>query len=52
MDELRIPAGRATLDGNLTIVDQARGLVLFVHGSGSSRHSRRNWFKKHLGRNR
>jgi putative phosphoribosyl transferase len=44
MDEVRIPADRATLDGNLTIVDQARGLVLFVHGSGSSRHSRRNQF--------
>ena len=44
MDEVHIPAGRATLDGNLTIVDQARGLVLFVHGSGSSRHSRRNQF--------
>jgi putative phosphoribosyl transferase len=44
MDEVRISAGRATLEGNLTIVDQARGLVLFVHGSGSSRHSRRNQF--------
>src|SRR5438105_13674331 len=42
--EVRIPAGRAMLDGNLTIVDQAKALVLFVHGSGSSRHSRRNQF--------
>lgn len=42
--EVRIPAGRATLDGSLTIVDQAIGLVLFVHGSGSSRHSPRNQF--------
>jgi putative phosphoribosyl transferase len=42
--EVRIPAGRATLDGNLTIVDEAIGLVLFVHGSGSSRHSPRNQF--------
>jgi putative phosphoribosyl transferase len=42
--EIRIPAGRATLDGSLTIVDQAIGLVLFVHGSGSSRHSPRNQF--------
>ncbi len=42
--EVRIPAGRATLDGNLTIIDQASVLVLFVHGSGSSRHSPRNQF--------
>ena len=44
MKGLRIPAGGATLDGNLTIVDQTKGLVLFAHGSGSSRHSPRNQF--------
>jgi len=44
MNEVRIPAGRATLDGNLTIVDEASALVLFVHGSGSSRLSPRNQF--------
>jgi putative phosphoribosyl transferase len=44
MTEVRIPAGRATLDGNLTIVDQPLGLVLFAHGSGSSRRSPRNQF--------
>ncbi len=44
MNEVRIPAGRATLDGNLTIVDGATAIVLFVHGSGSSRHSPRNQF--------
>jgi putative phosphoribosyl transferase len=44
MNEVRILAGRATLDGNLTIVDQTKALVLFVHGSGSSRHSPRNQF--------
>ena len=32
------------LDGNVAVVDQATGLVLFVHGSGSSRHSMRNQF--------
>jgi putative phosphoribosyl transferase len=47
MDEVRIPAGAATLDGNLTIVDGASALVLFVHGSGSSRHSPRNRFVAH-----
>ena len=41
---IQIPAGRAMLDGNLTIIDQAKGLVLFAHGSGSSRHSPRNQF--------
>src|SRR6266536_288976 len=44
MNEVRVPAGRAMLDGNLTIVAQAKGLVLFAHGSGSSRHSPRNQF--------
>jgi len=44
MMEVRIPAGRVMLDGNLTIVDQGRGLILFAHGSGSSRQSPRNQF--------
>jgi len=44
MNEVRIPAGRAMLDGNLTLVDQKKALVLFAHGSGSSRHSPRNQF--------
>jgi predicted alpha/beta-hydrolase family hydrolase len=39
-----IPAGEATLDGDLRIPSHARGLVLFVHGSGSSRHSPRNQY--------
>jgi pimeloyl-ACP methyl ester carboxylesterase len=33
-----------TLDGDLTIPDGSRGLVLFAHGSGSSRRSPRNRF--------
>src|SRR5438874_9846493 len=44
MSEIQIPAGDATLSGNLTLVDQASGLVVFAHGSGSSRHSPRNQF--------
>src|SRR6184192_1352199 len=44
MNEVRIPAGRATLNGNLSIPENATALVLFVHGSGSSRHSPRNQF--------
>jgi len=44
MDEVHIPAGRASLAGNLNIPVNATALVLFAHGSGSSRHSPRNQF--------
>jgi len=44
MNEVHIPAGRATLAGNLSIPVNATALVLFAHGSGSSRHSPRNQF--------
>jgi putative phosphoribosyl transferase len=44
MDEVRIQAGHAVLSGNLTIPENAIALVLFAHGSGSSRHSPRNQF--------
>lgn len=37
-----IPANGVSLDGTLTIPAGARGVVLFAHGSGSSRHSPRN----------
>ena len=37
-----IPAGGATVEGRLEIPERAVGLVLFAHGSGSSRHSPRN----------
>lgn len=39
---VRITADGVVLDGDLTIPPTARGLVIFAHGSGSSRHSRRN----------
>lgn len=35
-----LPAGR--IEGTLTVPDGAKGIVLFAHGSGSSRHSPRN----------
>ncbi len=38
----RIPAGEVVLDGDLTLPSGASGVVLFAHGSGSSRHSPRN----------
>ena len=47
MTELQIPAGRALLSGNLTIPENAIALVLFAHGSGSSRLSPRNQFVAH-----
>lgn len=40
--ELDIPLEKVTLKGQLTIPENAYGLVLFVHGSGSSRLSPRN----------
>lgn len=39
---VRIPAGQVVLEGDLVSPSSPRGLVLFVHGSGSSRHSTRN----------
>ena len=47
MTEVQIPAGRAVLSGNLTIPENAIALVLFAHGSGSSRLSPRNQFVAH-----
>src|SRR5438552_15660023 len=44
MSEVQIQAGRAGLPGDLTIPEGAAGLLLFAHGSGSSRHSPRNQF--------
>ena len=40
--EVRVPAGPVTLEGNLSVPDDAQGVVLFAHGSGSGRHSPRN----------
>jgi dienelactone hydrolase len=39
---VQIRAGTALLDGDLVIPARAAGLVVFAHGSGSSRFSRRN----------
>jgi dienelactone hydrolase len=40
--EVRVSAEPVTLEGNLGIPGDARGVVLFAHGSGSGRHSPRN----------
>lgn len=41
---VRVPADDVLLDGDLTIPSSASGIVLFAHGSGSSRKSTRNRF--------
>jgi putative phosphoribosyl transferase len=40
--EVLVPAGAAELPGQLTVPERPAGLVVFAHGSGSSRHSPRN----------
>src|SRR6478672_9784360 len=42
--EVQIPAGNVQLDGDLIPEPSADGLVIFAHGSGSSRFSSRNRF--------
>ena len=39
---MRFTLGKARLHGDLSVPPDAAGLVVFVHGSGSSRHSPRN----------
>ncbi|MGE5532335.1 MAG: dienelactone hydrolase family protein [Bacteroidota bacterium] len=39
---LQIHAGDVSLEGDLRLPDNPLGLVMFAHGSGSSRHSPRN----------
>lgn len=51
--EVEIKTPTFTLYGNLAIPEDATGLVLFAHGSGSSRFSSRNrfvahWFREYL----
>ena len=41
-NKVRIPANSIVLEGNLVIPEGAQGIVIFAHGSGSSRHSSRN----------
>jgi hypothetical protein len=41
-EEVRVPVGEAVVAGHLTVPQEPRGIVVFAHGSGSSRHSPRN----------
>jgi len=40
--DITIDIDQTSLAGSLTMPDEARGLVIFAHGSGSGRHSPRN----------
>jgi len=42
VSEVRVPVGDAELVGDLVLPDHPAGIVLFAHGSGSSRQSPRN----------
>jgi len=42
--EVRIPCGAVMLEGALAVPTGAKGVVVFAHGSGSSRRSPRNQF--------
>lgn len=42
--QFTVPSGQARLDGELTWPDRPQGIVVFAHGSGSSRLSPRNGF--------
>ena len=43
-DEVEVAAGPVTVAGHLTIPENPTGIVVFAHGSGSSRFSPRNIF--------
>src|SRR5918992_2477846 len=43
-NDVEIRARGVVLYGDLNVPDNSQGVVLFAHGSGSSRHSPRNQF--------
>lgn len=42
--DMKIPVGKVVIEGTLTLPPAAKGVVLFAHGSGSSRFSTRNQY--------
>ena len=42
--QIRIPVGDVTVEGSLSLLKNALGIVVFAHGSGSSRFSPRNQY--------
>lgn len=52
-EQVEIPIGQVNLTGDLVVPEQPKGLVIFSHGSGSSRLSTRNRFvAEHLQQSR
>jgi putative phosphoribosyl transferase len=47
-NEVTIPTGKESINGNLEVFQGATGIVLFAHGSGSSRFSPRNTYVARL----
>jgi putative phosphoribosyl transferase len=43
-EEVEVRAGHVALAGHLSVPAEARAIIVFAHGSGSSRHSTRNQF--------
>jgi putative phosphoribosyl transferase len=43
-EEVSVAAGGVVVDGHLSVPDASRGVVVFAHGSGSSRKSPRNQY--------
>ena len=43
-ERVKITIDSDTIEGDLTLLPDAQGIVLFAHGAGSSRHSPRNNF--------
>jgi dienelactone hydrolase len=48
MYQVQVMMESGTLEGNLSVPENAGGVVLFAHGSGSSRYSPRNQFVAHV----
>ncbi len=44
LQEISIPIGNSYIKGDLTLLPDSKALVIFAHGSGSSRLSKRNRF--------
>ena len=47
-EDVVIPAGSTSLEGHLTLPTGSTAVVVFAHGSGSSRHSPRNQYVAHV----
>lgn len=46
--EIAIPINNESIRGDLKLVDNSNALIIFAHGSGSSRFSKRNQYVAHL----